>query len=97
MKSVKPKQTKSVALRLALLAFSVYMIVSLFDLQIQLTEKRNELSNKTAEYERIEQNIVELTDLLKNGTQSDFIERAARDRLGYVYADEQIFTDISGK
>ena len=38
----------------------------------------------------------ELTELLEEGSQADIVEKAARERLGYVYSDEVIYIDISG-
>ena len=37
-----------------------------------------------------------MANMLENSTDEDFIERAAREKLGYVYADEHKFIDISG-
>lgn len=34
--------------------------------------------------------------MLEDGSKTKIIEKAARERLGYVYPDEQIFIDISG-
>ena len=34
--------------------------------------------------------------LLETGDEKELIERAARERLGYVYPDEQVFIDPSG-
>ena len=41
-----------------------------------------------------EQNVNELKALLAQGSHDDIIERAAREKLGYVFADEQIYTDV---
>ena len=38
----------------------------------------------------------ELKALLEDGSKTKIIDKAARERLGYVYPDEQIFIDISG-
>ena len=76
------KRRKSVILRLLLLAFSVYILISLINYQVQLTNHRRDL---------------ELERLLESGTESQLIERAARERLGYVYPDEQVYVDLSGQ
>ena len=52
----------------------------------QLKERKSEMTLK----------INELVNLLENGTESDFIEKAARERLGYVYSDEKVYIDLSG-
>lgn len=93
----RKNKRKSFFLRLVLLGFSIYTIVSLGRLQIELVNSRKELEHQTAKEAEIKLRNQELLNLLNNGTERDFIERAARDRLGYVYADEQVFEDLSGK
>lgn len=88
---------KSVFLRLVLLGFSIYTIISLGKLQVELINSRRELEYQTAKEAEIKLRNQELLNLLNNGTERDFIERAARDRLGYVYADERVFEDLSGQ
>ncbi|MDD4699488.1 MAG: septum formation initiator family protein [Oscillospiraceae bacterium] len=94
--STKPQKRKSVLLRLILLLFSVYIIGSLGNLQIELINSRKELESLTAEQTEKSIKVNELVTLLDNGTEADFIEKAARERLGYVYADEQVYIDLSG-
>ena len=40
--------------------------------------------------------VEELTRLLEEGDEKELIEKAARERLGYVYPNEQVFIDPSG-
>ena len=90
------KRRKSVILRLTLLAFAVYTIISMGQMEMELAEshrKLTDLENQTTQQKLKNQ---ELLQLLENGSEKDFIERAARDRMGYVYADEQVYTDMSG-
>lgn len=90
------KKRKSIILRLTLLAFAVYTIISMSQMEMELVESHKrltDLENQTTQQKLKNQ---ELLQLLENGSEKDFIERAARDRLGYVYADEQVYTDMSG-
>ena len=90
------KQKKSFLLRLVVLGFSVYMVVSMGGLLKDLTEAKNELKHWQAIQEQTSLRIDELTRLLESGDEAAIIEQAARERLGYVYADEQVYIDISG-
>ncbi|MBR3961699.1 MAG: septum formation initiator family protein [Clostridia bacterium] len=90
------KKKGSFILRFAAIALSVYMIFSLCTLWQKLAEEQNSLAQlekikaeKTAQIEY-------LSNLLESGNEKKIIEKAARERLGYVYADEQIFIDVSG-
>lgn len=90
------KKKSSVILRIAAVALAVYMIVSLCTLWQNLVKEQNSLAElEKVKAEKISQ-IDYLTSLLENGNESEIIEKAARERLGYVYSDEQVFIDISG-
>ena len=87
----KRKSGGHIILRLAVLAFSVYAIVTLVGLQRQLAVNRQQLSQvKTQVAQQQEQNDA-MQSLLNNGATKDFIEQAARDKLGWAYPDEQIY------
>ena len=86
---------KSIILRLLLLIFAVYSIISLFSLQLQLVELKGELDDRTAYLEEANYKIKESLSLLENGTEAELIEKAARERLNLVFPDEQIFEDIN--
>ena len=90
------KKKNSVILRIAAVAVSIYMIVSLCTLWQNLVKEQNSLAElEKVKAEKISQ-IDYLTSLLESGNESEIIEKAARERLGYVYSDEQVFIDISG-
>ena len=92
----KPRKKRSVIRRVLLLVVSVYLLYSLGDLQVQLINQRKEYNELNEQKKVMEQKISELERLLEDGTEDDIKEKAARERLGYVYADEQVFVDISG-
>ena len=96
MSRVKVKR-KSVLLRVLLLVFSVYIIISLTNLQMQLIERKRELKSGEALLAAKELKTEELLRLLDSGTEAELIEKAARERLGYVYPNEQVFVDLSGQ
>lgn len=91
------KRKKSILWRLLIIGISVYMIVTLVGLWSNLNESKATLKNLEAQAAAKQTEIDELEKLLEDGSHSELIERAARERLGYVYSDEQIFIDISGK
>ena len=87
---------ESVILRIVLLVFSVYVIYLLSANYTELVSLSGQRQQLEAEKADLEKKVKEYNNLLANGTEKDFIERAARDKLGYVYPDEQVFVDISG-
>lgn len=92
----KPKRKKSVIVRLIVLGIAVYMVATLIGLGNELAESRAQLAEyeKQRDLEKIQ--IEELKALLDSDSHSAIIEKAARERLGYVYSDEEIYIDISG-
>ena len=94
--AARKKREKSILLRVLLLVLSVYMIYQLGSLQIELISKTKTYKSYQAEAERINLNVDNLSRLLEEGSEAEIIEKAARDRLGYVFPDEQVFIDISG-
>ena len=97
VKNKGQKMHRSVLVRIAFLAFAVYAVVTLTGDQIELVSSMRKLSELHAEVDRKKMSNEELQRLYDTGTDKDFIERAARDKLGYVYSDEQVFVDIGGE
>lgn len=89
-------RNKSVVLRLLAVAFCLYLLLSLAGLWKDYSDGRKELAELEAQAQQTQLNIDEMNDLLKNGTPEEIIEKAARDRLGYVYADEKVYVDAKG-
>ena len=92
----KPKRKKSVIVRLIVLGVAVYMVATLINRGNELAEYRAQLAEleKQRDLEKIQ--IEELKALLDSDSHSAIIEKAARERLGYVYSNEEIYIDISG-
>lgn len=92
----KPKQKRSIILKLIIVGFCVYMVATLSNLWSTLNESRAELKELQIYKQNEEKTIEELREILKSDSNKQIIEKAARERLGYIYSDEQIFIDISG-
>ncbi len=92
----KPKKNKSIILRLFVLLVCGYFTITLGSLWGSLNESLNELETLKAQLAEEENEVKELKALLAAEDDTPLIEKAARERLGYVYSDEQIFIDISG-
>ncbi len=92
----KKRKNKSILLRIMILGVCVYMIATLSGLWSTLNESRKELDTLKVEYQTKQNDIDELKALLAEGSETKIIEKAARERLGFSYPDEQVFIDISG-
>ncbi len=90
------KQDKSILLRVLIVAFCLYLFLSVGSLVKELTRSRSDFATVNEEIAQTEAKVKELQHLTTNGTKEEIIEKAARERLGYVFADEQVYKDISG-
>lgn len=92
----KKKRNKSVIIRLLVLGVCVYMIATLAGLWNTLNESKQKLASLEEQYATEKYEIDELRAMLESDSDNKIIEKAARERLGYVYSDEQVYIDISG-
>lgn len=87
----------SIILRIVLLAFAVWMIFSLTNLIKKYNSLKYELKIKTSQRDEIKNEVNRNKDMLLNGDNSDFIRKAASEKLGFVDSNVLIFEDISGE
>ena len=92
----RKNKNKSIIFRVLILGLCVYMIATLLSLWGTLNQSRQKLKSLQAEYATEQNDIEELREILKDDSNTQIIEKAARERLGYIYSDEQVFLDISG-
>ena len=92
----KPKRRKSIILRLIILVASVYMITMLVGLGDELNQAKAELERLENHRDSLQLTVSEDKALLDSDSHAAIIEKAARERLGFVYSDEEIYIDISG-
>ena len=86
---------KAVAALVAFLLAS-YTVYSMISLQAELSQAKAQLEERKAAIEQQTLENEQMIDLLENGSEKDLIERVAREKLGYAYAGEEIFENISG-
>ncbi len=92
----RPKKQKSILLRLFVLLLCGYFTISLASLWSELNDSLNKLEELKQQQIQEENEIKELKELLKEESNIPLIEKAARERLGFIYSNEQVFVDISG-
>ena len=95
MKQRKPKN-ESIILRVLVLGVCVYMLVTLAGLWNTLNQSKSKLASLKEQYASKQNDIEELQAVLNDDSDSKIIEKAARERLGYVYSNEEVYIDISG-
>lgn len=94
MKAIKTKK-KSVLLRLACIAFGVYVAVSLVQLQMDIGRSKESLDQVNQQIQEQTLKNQELQAMIDAGEDKAEIERIARE-LGYVFSDEQVVILANG-
>ena len=79
-----------------IIGLCTYLLCSLIGLWGTLSEQKAELQELEEIYATQKAEIAELRTLLDSETDMQIIEKAARERLGYIYSNEKVFVDISG-
>ena len=96
MKAKETKKNKNLLLRIAVIAFGVYLLYSMIATQANIAEKKAELYSLRQQYsEKLIRN-EELQKTLDSYGTDEFIEEQARSKLGYAYPDEHFYIDVSG-
>lgn len=90
------KRQNSIILRIVLLLFAVWMVFYLGSLIKDYSSLQKQYEAAAAKRDELALEVEQKANMLENGNDEDFIERAAREKLGYVYADEHVYIDISG-
>ena len=82
-------------LKIVLLLFIIYSIISLTATQINLSQNNQKLAELKRKQQELQLSNQQLTALLDEGSYEELIERALREN-GYVRSDEKVYTDITG-
>ncbi len=90
------KKRGGLVLKLVVLAAVVWAAVSVVRLHIDISEAERQRAAVQLDIARQKRDNAMLSELLESSDDLERIAEAARDELGYVSANEQIFYDVSG-
>ena len=101
MKVIEGKKKRSkgkIALRIAIAAFLIYVIISFISQMVQISQKQGQLSDLQQQLSVQNQKNDELKEALDAGIaeSGEYIERVAR-TYGFAKPSERIFMNISGE
>lgn len=86
---------RSFLLTLATVALLGYFVISLVSLQFQIGEKREEVETAQQALASAQAENEELKELAREEDEKTYMERIARDVLGYVLPGESVYYDVS--
>jgi len=94
MQNLKKKiNIRSVLFLLAI----VYLTINLISSQFELMTKKQELSIVESQKERLQLEVADTQSLLEEDRDEVYIERVARERLGYANPGEKVYIDIQSE
>jgi len=91
------KGLMSVLFKLIVAAAAVYLFVSFVSGQLALADKQHELEEISARLELQVQTNQEMMRLTDEDNEDAYVERVAREKLGYARANERVFVDLGGE
>ena len=91
----RTKNRRSFLLTLALIALIGYFCISLVSLQFQIYNKQQELNAVQTQYSQELKKNKELKERASEDDQNAYMERVARNVLGYAYPGESVYYDVS--
>ena len=100
MKTTTKKGKISIKKLIAIVAiaiFLLYILVSVITIQVDINKQKSELAALYAQLENQQILNSELADMIDAGEVEDYLIRIAREKYGYVFPDEEVYIDISGK
>ncbi len=92
----KKNSFSALALRIGLVCVCGYLCVALVFAQIDIVSKRQQLENLEQQAQAQQAANEELRRVLDSSDEAAYMERIARDKLGYALPGEHIYVDMSG-
>lgn len=89
------KQKHSFILSLALLLAVGYFLISFIGARLDIREKEKEQKEVQARYEAQLAENERLQAVVDGGDEKEYIERVAREKLGYVMPNEKVYYNIT--
>ncbi len=97
-KKKTPKlKSRGILAKSVLVLLAGYFIFSIFSTRIDIANKKAELQGLKEKTEALRLSNEEYKTLLETCGTDSYIERIAREKLNYVYPNERVYIDRSGK
>ncbi len=93
----KKQGFRGLLIKLALAAVAVYLAAGFVGGQIQLAAKQNELAALSQQVAAQTQENRELERMMEEDDGAAYVERMAREKLGYAKPNERVFVDLTGE
>ena len=98
-KSKKPKRLRFFLLALVVVGFVFYAAITIINQNVRIAEKKSELSelNKQINVIEIQSQYLEKVQGYTGDDLNDYMEKLAKEDLGYISDGERIFINVAGE
>lgn len=97
-RNTQPKKNpRMLLLKVAVFVASAYLVVSFISGQLQISAKQRELDDLQVKVEQQTDTNKELMRMMDSDSDDAYIERIAREKLGYARSNERVFVDLTGE
>ncbi len=94
-KKAPKKQKFSFILSIGLLLVAGYFVISLINVQMDIKDRKEKAAELEAQYQQQLAENERLQAVVDGGDEDEYIERVAREKLGYVMPDEKVYYNIT--
>ncbi len=93
------KQRPSLLLKVAIFAFSVYVLAALINQQVQISQKSQELDDISQQIQEQQVENEKIRHILEDSAEQtdEYVEQYVRENLDFAKPGEQVFENIAGK
>lgn len=101
IKEIKPEKKRKgryILLYLAIIGFAFYAVITIINQSVQISDKKSELLELQQQINVIEiqTQYLEKVQSYKGDELSEYIEKIAKEDLGYISEGERIFINVAG-
>ncbi len=82
---------------IAVFCLVTYLTISLISAQFDLMTKRQQLASLEQQQQRVEMEAEDIRHVLEIENEAEYVERVAREKLGYANPNETVYKDIQGE
>ena len=81
---------------IACFAICAYFVISIISVQMEIYKEKQKLAEIQQQINDTQLENDELSRIVYGAGEAEYIERIAREKLGYAAADERVFEDVAG-
>lgn len=85
------RRRSNIFVKIAILAVIIFFVVSIFNMQVKLSDLKAQKEKAESSIKSIKNNIDEINERLATPQTDDYIRKIAREKFGYYDIDEIIF------